>query len=45
MGSLGLRNCFVDVMSKLVIRRYADLHDWYSEIEEKLCFEMYEDPD
>ena len=43
--SLGLRNSIVDVISKLVIRRYADLHDWYSEIENKLTYEMYEDPE
>jgi hypothetical protein len=43
--TLIVRNLLVDVMSKLVIRRYADLHDWYTMIEDKLSFEMYEDPD
>ena len=42
--ALAARNTFTDAMSKLVIRRYADLHDWYSEIEDKLSFEEYEDP-
>jgi len=30
-------------MSKLVIRKYADLLDWYRDIEERLAFEEYED--
>jgi len=41
---LSFRNSFIDVMSKLVIRRYADLHDWYADIEDRLSFEEYEDP-
>jgi hypothetical protein len=42
---LSARNYVVDVMGKLVIRRYADLHDWYADIEDRLSFEEYEDPD
>jgi len=38
-----LRNFICTVASKLVIRRYADLSDWYMNIEEKLAFEEYED--
>jgi hypothetical protein len=41
---LSLRNVIIDVMSKLVIRRYADLHDWYADIEDRLSYEEYEDP-
>jgi hypothetical protein len=40
---LELRNQFSTLMSKLVIRRYADLVDWYTDIEERLAFEEYED--
>jgi hypothetical protein len=32
-------------MSKLVMKRYADLLDWYLDIEERLSFEEYEDID
>ena len=38
-----LRNFVCIVASKLVIRRYADLSNWYMDIEEKLAFEEYED--
>jgi len=41
---LQLRNSVVEVMSKLVFRRYADLLDWYADVEERLSFEEYEDP-
>lgn len=41
---LSFRNHFIDVMSKLVIRRYADLYDWYADIEDRLSYEEYEDP-
>ena len=41
---LQLRNSVVEVMSKLVVRRYADLLDWYADVEERLSFEEYEDP-
>ena len=44
MLMLSLRNSIVDVFSKLVIRRYADLLDWYSDLEDRLTFEEYEDP-
>lgn len=33
------------IMSKLVMKRYADLLDWYLDIEERLSFEEYEDID
>jgi hypothetical protein len=32
-------------MSKLVMKKYADLLDWYLDIEERLSFEEYEDID
>jgi hypothetical protein len=41
---LSLRNTIVEVLSKLVLRRYADLLDWYADVEERLSFEEYEDP-
>lgn len=41
---LTLRNTVVEVLSKLVIRRYADQLDWYSDVEERLSYEEYEDP-
>ena len=31
-------------MSKLIIRNYADLLEWYTEVEERLSYEEYEDP-
>jgi hypothetical protein len=40
---LELRNQVSTLLSKLVIRRYADLVDWYTDIEERLAFEEYED--
>jgi len=43
-GCLSIRNSIIDVMSKLVVRRYADLHDWYADIEDRLSYEEYEDP-
>lgn len=39
---LNLRNFITDVGKKLIIRRYADLLDWYNEIEEKLAYEEFE---
>jgi hypothetical protein len=41
---LMLRNTIVEVLSKLVIRRYADQLDWYADVEERLSYEEYEDP-
>ena len=41
---LMLRNTIVEVLSKLVIKRYADQLDWYADIEERLSYEEYEDP-
>lgn len=41
---LQLRNTIVEVMSKLSIKRFASLIDWYSDVEERLSFEEYEDP-
>lgn len=42
---LSLRNTIIDILSKLLIRRYADLHDWYADIEDRLSYEEYEDPE
>jgi hypothetical protein len=41
---LSLKNYATDCCSKLLIKRYADLHDWYADIEDRLSFEEYEDP-
>ena len=41
---LQLRNNIVDVISKLTFSRYSKLLDWYSEVEERLSYEEYEDP-
>jgi hypothetical protein len=38
-----LRNQCVNVLTKLVIRKYADILDWYLDIEERLAYEEYED--
>ena len=43
MMMLMLRNEVVQVISKLVVRQYADLLDWYADVEERLSFEEYED--
>ena len=43
MMMLMLRNEIVQVISKLVVRQYADLLDWYAAVEERLSFEEYED--
>ena len=42
---LSLRNTIIDVCSKLLISRYADLHEWYADIEDRLSYEEYEDPE
>lgn len=41
---LVLRNVFVEIISKMLVRKYADLLDWYAEVEERLSFEEYENP-
>ena len=41
---LSLRNTMVDVFTKVVFRRYADLLDWYSDVEERILLEEYENP-
>jgi hypothetical protein len=41
---LYLRNTLVEVFSKLVIGRYAELLDFYADVEERLTYEEYEDP-
>jgi len=41
---LSLRNTFVEVLSKLLLKRYSGLLDWYADVEERLSFEEYEDP-
>mgnify|MGYP001037781549 CR=1 FL=1 len=41
---LSLRNTFVEIISKLYFKRYANLLDWYADVEERLSFEEYEDP-
>lgn len=40
---LQLRNYCCTLLVKFVLRKYADLLDWYVDIEERLAFEMYED--
>jgi hypothetical protein len=40
---LSLRNSIVEVVAKLLLKRQADLLDWYMDIEEKLSYEEYED--
>ena len=42
---LSLRNTVVEVLSKLLLKRYSNLLDWYADVEERLSFEEYEDPD
>ena len=32
------------MLSKLIVREYADLVDWYADVEDRLSFEEYEDP-
>ena len=44
MLMLSLRNTIVEVLSKLVFKRYSNLLNWYSGVEERLSFEEYEDP-
>ena len=39
---LMLRNFVTEIGQKLVIRPYADLLDWYQEVEERLAFEEFE---
>jgi class 3 adenylate cyclase len=41
---LCLRNVIAEVLTKLLIRKYADLLDWYQDVEDRLQFEEYEDP-
>jgi hypothetical protein len=41
---LYLRNTLVEVFSKLVIGKYAELLDFYADVEERLTYEEYEDP-
>ena len=39
-----VRNTIIEALSKLVFRRYANLLNWYADVEERLSFEEYEDP-
>ena len=39
-----VRNAIINVASKLVLKRYANLLNWYTNVEERLSFEEYEDP-
>ena len=41
---LSLRNTVVEIISKLYFKRYSNLLDWYADVEERLSFEEYEDP-
>jgi hypothetical protein len=41
---LSLRNVISEVLNKLLIRKSADLLDWYQDVEDRLQFEEYEDP-
>jgi hypothetical protein len=40
-----VRDVFVDVLQKMILKRYSELNDFYADIEEKLSFEQYEDPE
>lgn len=42
---LSLRNSCVEVLSKLVLEKSSRLLEWYADVEERLSFEEYEDPD
>lgn len=41
---LFLKNSICEVLSKIGVRRYAELLDWYADVEERLSYEEYEDP-
>ena len=41
---LMVRNKLTDVLSKLILPRYSKLLEWYRNVEDKLTFEEYEDP-
>ena len=41
---LSLRNTVVDLFSKHLFKRRSNLLDWYADVEERLSFEEYEDP-
>lgn len=44
MFMLHLRNSLCLVFSKLLIKKYANLLNWYSDVEDRLSYEEYEDP-
>jgi len=41
---LMVRNTVTDVFSKIIIKRYSNLLEWYRNVEDKLTLEEYEDP-
>ena len=41
---LCLRNTMTEIISKLLIKRYSGLVEYYKDLEERLSFEEYEDP-
>ena len=41
---LTLRNYFASVLSLLLIKRYSNLANFYSDVEERLSYEQFEDP-
>lgn len=41
---LQTRNSLCQVFSKLVIKKYANLLNWYNDVEDRLSYEEYEDP-
>lgn len=41
---LSLRNYLTSVLSLLLIKRYSNLSSFYADVEERLSFEQFEDP-
>lgn len=41
---LMLRNYFASVLSLLLIKRYSNLSSFYADVEERLSYEQFEDP-
>ena len=38
-----MRNTIVELFSKLLVPKYSKILDWYSDVEERLSFEEFED--
>lgn len=41
---LSLRNTLSAIVQRLIIERYSSLIEWYVDLEERLSYEEYEDP-